>query len=169
MAANTHHQRVLPFSLRRVLILVQELTSNSSMSPRKTCRKSTATRADTMRSRDSSWHQATLLRLLGKFVVMLLAGALRGVAAEEVVDIRPVWMPLEGHGVAGASIAEVFRSSEVLQMYHLQVRAVWWDGHTLISLLARLRVFQRSLDTQVSALAHRDNCQLQSGRLRGLL
>lgn len=56
-------------------------------------------------------------------MVLLLAGALRELAAEEVVDIRPVWMPLEGLGGAGASVEEVFRSGEVVQMYHLQVRA----------------------------------------------
>lgn len=78
-----------------------------------------------MQARASRWHRATLPRLLVKIVVLLLAVALREVAAEEVVDIRPVWVPLEGHGDAGASVAEVFRSSEVLQMYHLQVRAVW--------------------------------------------
>lgn len=52
-------------------------------------------------------------------VLFLFVGVLRAVA-DEIVDIRPVWMSLEGHD-AGASVAEVFRSSEVLQMYHLQV------------------------------------------------
>lgn len=89
-------------------------------------------------------------------MVLLLAGALREVAAEEIVDIRPVWLPLEGHGEAGAlSVAELFRSSEVLQMYHLQVRAVC-TGHTPL-----LRGFRRALDSQVSALVHRQE-QLRS-------
>eukprot|EP00903_Cladosiphon_okamuranus_P006594 g6441.t2 len=67
-------------------------------------------------------HRATSsMRLLRRVVILLLAGALRAAAAEEAVDIRPVWMPLEGLGDAEASsVPEVFRSSEVLQMYHLQ-------------------------------------------------
>lgn len=51
-----------------------------------------------------------------------LLARVRVAAADEAVDIRPAWMPLEGqHGDPGASVAEIFRSSEVLQIYHLQV------------------------------------------------
>ena len=43
---------------------------------------------------------------------------------EDGVGLRPSWIPLEDgvSAVTGNSIAEVFRSGEVLQMYHLQVR-----------------------------------------------
>lgn len=64
--------------------------------------------------------RAALLWLALEFVAFILAGFVRVVAAEDAVDIRPAWLPLEGHGDA---VAEVFRSSEVLQIYHLQVRA----------------------------------------------
>lgn len=66
--------------------------------------------------------QWALLWQVVESVVFLLAVFLREVAAaEDAVDIRPVWLPLEGQGDA---VAEVFRSGEVVQMYHLQVRAV---------------------------------------------
>lgn len=84
-----------------------------------------------MQSRDRRWrHRATSMRLFVEVVVLSLAVTLWRVATEEVVDIRPAWMPLEGHGQGdeGTSVAEVFRSSEVLQMYHLQVGAVIYDA-----------------------------------------
>lgn len=133
MAADTHDKQVLPLRPRSLLLVVREIAANGSDASRKTRRMSTATMrsGDTKRSGDRRRHWATSpWRLFVKAVVLLLAGALREVATEEVVDIRPVWMPLEGLGDAGASVAEVFRSSEVLQMYHLQVRAVWHNGHT---------------------------------------
>lgn len=48
-------------------------------------------------------------------VLFLMAEFLGVVAAEEEVDNRPLWAPLR------ADDGEVFRSNEVLQMYHLQV------------------------------------------------
>ncbi len=66
--------------------------------------------------------RAAQLWLAVDSLVLLLAVFLRAVAAaEDAVDIRPVWLPLEGQGDA---VAELFRSGEVVQMYHLQVRAV---------------------------------------------
>lgn len=43
---------------------------------------------------------------------------------EDGVGLRPSWIPLKDgvSAATGDSIKEVFRSGEVLQMYHLQVR-----------------------------------------------
>lgn len=174
MAADTHDKRVLPLRPRPLLLMVREIAANGSDASRKTRRTSTAT----MRSGDRRRHRATSpWRLFVKAVVLLLAGALREVATEEVVDIRPVWMPLEGLGDAGASVAEeVFRSSEVLQMYHLQVRAVCGTMGTRpraakVSLLTGLRGFQnRVLDTRASALVLDQKRQhIHNGRLKNVL
>ena len=56
---------------------------------------------------------------------MSMVGPVRAVAVEDGVGLRPSWIPLEGgvSAATGTPIAEVFRSGEVLQMYHLQVRA----------------------------------------------
>lgn len=58
------------------------------------------------------------------FLVLSIVGLARAAAVEDGVGVRPSWMPLED-GVSAATgnpMAEVFRSGEVLQMYHLQVR-----------------------------------------------
>lgn len=158
MAADTHDQRVFPVRPRPLLVMVKEIAANSSDAPRETRRKSTATQGETTPwgGRRRHWATSPWRLLLVKVAMLLWAGALREVAAEEVVDIRPVWMPLEGQDDAGASsVAEVFRSSEVLQMYHLQVRArCREDGHTPSAAKSRCWsgcvVFKRVLDTRAS-------------------
>lgn len=57
------------------------------------------------------------------FLVLSAVRLARVAAVEDGVGLRPSWLPLaDGVSAAtGGSISEVFRSGEVLQMYHLQV------------------------------------------------
>lgn len=57
------------------------------------------------------------------FLVLSVVGLPRVAAAEDGVGLRPSWLPLEDgvSAATGSAISEVFRSGEVLQMYHLQV------------------------------------------------
>lgn len=54
-------------------------------------------------------------------LLCVMVGVIRVVSAagDALIDIRPDWKSLDG--VSGATVGEVFQSSEVLQMYHLQV------------------------------------------------
>ncbi|CAM9711848.1 unnamed protein product, partial [Ectocarpus fasciculatus] len=56
-----------------------------------------------------------------------MVGVLRVVSAagDALVDIRPDWKSLDD--ASGATVGEVFRSSEVLQMYHLQATAQLYE------------------------------------------
>eukprot|EP00752_Nemacystus_decipiens_P004023 g3684.t2 len=95
-------------------------------------------------------------------VLLLLAGAPREATTDEIVDIRPVWMPLEGHGDAGASVAGVFRSSEVLQMYHLQATAQLYEqgglNHDMSFVLTAVAFYSLERpDTKVSMAYHPTN------------
>ena len=58
------------------------------------------------------------------FLMISMVGLAQAATVEDGVGLRPSWIPLEDgvSAVTGNSIAEVFRSGEVLQMYHLQVR-----------------------------------------------
>lgn len=55
---------------------------------------------------------------------MSMVGMARAATAEDGVGLRPSWIPLAGgvSAATGGPIEAVFRSGEVLQMYHLQVR-----------------------------------------------
>lgn len=55
---------------------------------------------------------------------MSMVGMARAATVEDGVGLRPSWIPLKDgvSAATGDSIKEVFRSGEVLQMYHLQVR-----------------------------------------------
>ncbi|CAM9282647.1 unnamed protein product [Ectocarpus sp. 4 AP-2014] len=57
-------------------------------------------------------------------LLCVMVGVLRA-AGDALVDIRPDWKSLDD--ASGATVGEVFRSSEVLQMYHLQATAQLYE------------------------------------------
>lgn len=136
---------------RQIIALRSSVASSSSGG---TSRRNYSCPARANHDRLLSWSSVpprAPLWLAVKSVLSLLCvmvGVLRVVSAagDALVDIRPDWKSLDD--ASGATVGEVFRSSEVLQMYHLQVCicityagwGVMWDTSVFFPLAVWLRV-----------------------------